>query len=72
MEHNAQSGRVAVRDLDDGVQTCNVAGVRDLTHAELDTIAGGDSAIVQLANAAAFAACLAGGGHLTNHATDLK
>lgn len=43
----------------------------ELRDAELDDVAGGES-VVEVARLAALAACLAGGGHLTDHATELK
>ena len=43
----------------------------ELTGAELDHAAGGAS-VVEVARLAALAACLAGGGQLTDHATELK
>lgn len=44
---------------------------RELAIDELDHIAAGES-VVEVARLAALAACLAGGGTLTSHATELK
>jgi hypothetical protein len=45
--------------------------VRELKIDELEYVAGGES-VVEVARLAALAACLAGGGTLTSHATELK
>ena len=55
-----------------GIKTISApAEAGELSMAVLDDVAGGES-VVEVARLAALAACLAGGGHLTDHATVLK